>query len=285
MVEGDDDPLTAKGKLRFVEGKVPRPPRAYATEAKMLWDDLKERYSQGNKTMTYQLKSDICLYRQGRMTIRKYYSGIKTLWDELENYLESPGCSCEAATRYAAQRKKDKDRPFANTEQDILDGLGGRKSTCSLPFSGGNTHTKGRVELGAFAVKTTSENRQGQCCTAEGKPICDHCGRSGYIKGSCRMLHGPPAKGNNKSKGKKATSGQGKQGAHGQWRSSGQVVAQQWRGSGQVQARMDLHRENGVEVERLEVRSLEMYTKEQDQVARETPFWDCRVPSWRHYLA
>ncbi|PKI33224.1 hypothetical protein CRG98_046393 [Punica granatum] len=104
--------LTAKRKLGFVDGKIPKPSpsdsnleswemcnslvlawifnglerelqpsAAYATEAKMLWDDLKERY----------------------------YSGIKTLWDELETYLELPGCSCEAATRYVAQKEKEKD--------------------------------------------------------------------------------------------------------------------------------------------------------------------------------
>ncbi|PKI43426.1 hypothetical protein CRG98_036183 [Punica granatum] len=131
--------LTTKGKLGFVEGRVPKPPAgdpnleswemcnslvlawifnglekelqpsaAYATEAKTLWDDLKERYSQRNEMRIYQLKSDISIYRQEGKTIQKYYSGIKTLWDELENYLDSLGCSCDAAAHYTAHREKEK---------------------------------------------------------------------------------------------------------------------------------------------------------------------------------
>ncbi|PKI07202.1 hypothetical protein CRG98_049600 [Punica granatum] len=40
-----------------------QPSAAYATEAKTLWDDLKERYSHGNEMRIYQLKSDISTYR------------------------------------------------------------------------------------------------------------------------------------------------------------------------------------------------------------------------------
>ncbi|PKI77007.1 uncharacterized protein LOC116212276 [Punica granatum] len=58
---------------------------AYATEAKALWDDFKEIYSQGNEMRIYQLKSDISIYRQKGKMIQRYYSGIKILWDKLEN--------------------------------------------------------------------------------------------------------------------------------------------------------------------------------------------------------
>ncbi|PKI47484.1 hypothetical protein CRG98_032074 [Punica granatum] len=89
--------LTVKGKLGFIEGRVLKRPAgdsnlekwemcnslvlasilngleknlqpsvAYATDVKPLWDNLKERCSQRKEMRIYQLKSDICMYRQGR---------------------------------------------------------------------------------------------------------------------------------------------------------------------------------------------------------------------------
>ncbi|PKI54345.1 hypothetical protein CRG98_025260 [Punica granatum] len=99
--------LTAKGKLGFVEGEVPKPPVgdpnleswemcnslvlawifnglekelqssvAYATEAKTLWDDLKKRYSQGNEMRIYQLKSEISTYRGGQQKGNQYATTV-----------------------------------------------------------------------------------------------------------------------------------------------------------------------------------------------------------------
>ncbi|PKI79314.1 hypothetical protein CRG98_000259, partial [Punica granatum] len=223
--------LTAKGKLGFVEGKVPKPPAedpnlenwemcnslvlawifnglekelqpsaAYATEAKTLWDDLKERYSQGNEMRIYQLKSDISLYKQGGKTVQRYYSGIKTLWDELENYIESLGCSCNAAARYVAQREKEKiyqflmglDDEFRSVRSDILrieplptlsrvyQMISEEEKQHAVVRSRDAARTPdGGSELGAFAARTLSKNRQGQRWTSEGRPICDHWQWSG----------------------------------------------------------------------------------------------------------
>ncbi|PKI53974.1 hypothetical protein CRG98_025585 [Punica granatum] len=225
--------LTAKGKLGFVEGRVPKPPAgdpnleswemcnslvlawifnglekelqpsaAYATEAKTLWDDLKERYSQGNEMRIYQLKSDI--------------------------------------TRYTAQREKEKiyqflmglDEQFRGVRSDILraEPLPSMSRIYQMVSEEEKQHTvarsrevarmpEGGAELGAFAARTGSENRQGQRWTTEGRPICDHCGRAGHVKSSCWVLHGQPADGNNRGKGKKL-GGQGKQ-ITGQWKGSG----------------------------------------------------------------
>ncbi|PKI65894.1 hypothetical protein CRG98_013714 [Punica granatum] len=56
------------------------------------------------------------------MSVSRYYSRLKTLWDELENYLETPMCSCSAFRVYTAQKEREKTHQF-------LMGLGSEFST------------------------------------------------------------------------------------------------------------------------------------------------------------
>ncbi len=56
-----------------------QPSIACIEDAKVLWDDLKVRFSQSNETHIYQIKSEICLLRQEGRTISAYYSQLKGL--------------------------------------------------------------------------------------------------------------------------------------------------------------------------------------------------------------
>ncbi|PKI32583.1 hypothetical protein CRG98_047026, partial [Punica granatum] len=85
---------------------------AYAIDAKNLWDDLKERYSEGNQSRVFQIKTEICLLKQEGLSVREYYGKLKMLWDELEVYLEHPGCSCGASATISAQRETEKSFQF-----------------------------------------------------------------------------------------------------------------------------------------------------------------------------
>ncbi|PKI42648.1 hypothetical protein CRG98_036930 [Punica granatum] len=81
---------------------------AYAVDCRSLWDGLKERYSEGNQSRVFQIQIDIYLLRQEGLSIREYYGKLKLLWDELEFYLEHPGCSCGVGTVMIAQRETEK---------------------------------------------------------------------------------------------------------------------------------------------------------------------------------
>lgn len=81
---------------------------AYAKDAKMLWDNLRECFSRGSGTGIYQIKSEIRLLKQGGRPVPVYYSKLKGLWDELESYLEPPTCTCGAAAQRMVQWEKEK---------------------------------------------------------------------------------------------------------------------------------------------------------------------------------
>ncbi|PKI77566.1 hypothetical protein CRG98_002020 [Punica granatum] len=165
--------LIAKNKVGMVDGSVSKPPEgdpnrarwdmcnalviswifntldlelqssvAYATVAQDLWEDLRERYSQGNDTRIYQLKAEIGSLKQEGMSVSRYYSRLKTLWDELENYLETPMCSCSAFRVYTAQKEREKTHQF-------LMGLGSEFSTGAAGGGKLGFSTQGRKTGGA----------------------------------------------------------------------------------------------------------------------------------------
>ncbi|PKI54845.1 hypothetical protein CRG98_024728 [Punica granatum] len=95
--------LRAKSKLPFIDGRlrdqkrvirigrdgifaIPRSLHGFST----LWKKIVNRLLL------------ICLLKQGR-TVRDYHGKAKMLWDELENYLETPNCNCAAASSFVAQ--------------------------------------------------------------------------------------------------------------------------------------------------------------------------------------
>ncbi|PKI63701.1 hypothetical protein CRG98_015891 [Punica granatum] len=139
--------LRAKNKIGFIDGTLPEPAEGEPNRAllvianstvvawiantlekdlqpsiacienvKILWDDLKQRFSQGNETRIYQLKCEIYQLKQEGRPVSEYYSLLKGLWDELDQLLEETGCTCACicgigATR-TAQREKEKAHQF-----------------------------------------------------------------------------------------------------------------------------------------------------------------------------
>ncbi|CAH9095070.1 unnamed protein product [Cuscuta epithymum] len=68
-------------------------------DAKLLWDDLKERFSIVDGPKIHQVKSDIAHCEQSKtQTVAIYYGKLKVLWDELNNYEPLIACSCGKCT-------------------------------------------------------------------------------------------------------------------------------------------------------------------------------------------
>ncbi|XP_055960985.1 uncharacterized protein LOC130015244 [Mercurialis annua] len=60
-----------------------------------IWKDLKDRFSQGDSGRIGDIQEEIYSFKQGSMSITKYFTHLKTLWDELLNLRSIPICHCE----------------------------------------------------------------------------------------------------------------------------------------------------------------------------------------------
>ncbi|KAK4417314.1 hypothetical protein Salat_2557000 [Sesamum alatum] len=117
--------LRAKKKLGFIDGTVTRPSDdsseiedwwmvnsmlvawvfntiepslrstiTYMENVKDLWEDLRQRFSIGNRPRVQQLKADIANCKQAGQAVVSYYGRLKMMWDELVSYEPIPVCQC-----------------------------------------------------------------------------------------------------------------------------------------------------------------------------------------------
>ncbi|PKI72596.1 hypothetical protein CRG98_006973 [Punica granatum] len=165
---------------------------AYAVDARSLWDDLKERFSEGNQSRVFQIKTDICLLKQDGLNVREYYGKLKLLWDELEFYLAHPGCSCGANATIAAQREAEKSYQFLmgltsefNTIRSTILSIEPLPNLNKIYMMVANEE-RGETERGRPEIEKLQS-------FGEGEVICSHCGKPGHTKGTYWAIIGYPA--------------------------------------------------------------------------------------------
>jgi hypothetical protein len=117
--------LSAKNKIGFVDGSICKPPEhddlvlawtrsndivvswilhavssdirssiIYITSSKIMWEDLKDRYSQRNEPRIFQLQKSIAETFQENSNVSQYFTHLKTLLEDLNNYRPMSICNC-----------------------------------------------------------------------------------------------------------------------------------------------------------------------------------------------
>ena len=79
----------------------------YATSAKSVWDDLRERFDKVNASRIFQLHKDITSLVQGSDSIPAYFSKLRNLWDEFSSIVPPP-CDCHKSKVFCAQMLQKK---------------------------------------------------------------------------------------------------------------------------------------------------------------------------------
>jgi hypothetical protein len=69
-----------------------------------VWNDLKERFAQGDLVRISELMQEIYSLQQESKTVTEFYSELKVLWEELEIYMPVPNCTCRSRCSCEAMR-------------------------------------------------------------------------------------------------------------------------------------------------------------------------------------
>ncbi|PKI38036.1 hypothetical protein CRG98_041566 [Punica granatum] len=153
--------------------------------------------------------------RKDRKSVSEYYSKLKSLWDELELYLDLPACTCDAGAQIAAQKEKGKvhqfliglNPDFSTIRSQILSmdplpnvnkahSMAAHDEAQRLIAQRRESHS----EMMGFAAKVAIDSggsnpnfgpNRGDF-KPRGRPFCDFCGRNGHHRASCYQLHGYP---------------------------------------------------------------------------------------------
>lgn len=70
----------------------------------LIWEKLKKRFQQPDKSRIAQLQQILNNIVQGELTIDEYFNDLNIVWEELKNYRHIPYCQCGGCNQECFQR-------------------------------------------------------------------------------------------------------------------------------------------------------------------------------------
>ncbi|XP_075643712.1 uncharacterized protein LOC142614951 [Castanea sativa] len=186
----------------------------YKDTALEIWNNLRERLSQGNGPRVFQLLKDIAGITQGQSSITSYFTQLNVLWDQLQKFQPFPMCSCGFCTCNLGQKLNDLHHQdlvmqfllglndsYAQVRAQILlmDPLPSINKVYSLLIQeerhcivGNNSGLHVESSTLVTELSSSSGNKNNKNSKGKEKPTCNHCGMMGYPDEKCYKIHGYP---------------------------------------------------------------------------------------------
>ncbi|KAF5442390.1 hypothetical protein F2P56_035053 [Juglans regia] len=228
--------LRAKNKLGFITGTIPQPTDladplfelwercndmvvswiqnsispsikssvVFVDDARDIWSDLQDRFSQQNGPRIFQLKKTLASLLQDHDSVSVYYGKLKTLWDELSIYDPIPVCNCGTMKTLLDRYQRDcvfqflmgLHDTYSNVRDQImlLDPLPAVTKVFSLIQQQEHQHQlishSPSPDSMALAVKrpfvpNAKYSPQSRPLSKKDRPYCTHCKISGHTFETC----------------------------------------------------------------------------------------------------
>jgi hypothetical protein len=232
--------LTAKNKLGFIDGSLPKPSPddeslhhswtrcnnmiiawilnyvskeiassiIYITTCEEMWQDLKDRFSQGNGPRIFQLQKILTTFSQENSSVSQYFTRIKSIWDELNNYDPIPSCTCGGMRSIHEKNNRDRvfqflmglDDSYSHIRGQILlnDPLPPINKVFSLIVQ---EERQKEISASPLIHETAALMKKADAApqkkfikfnNRKEKPTCSHCGITGHTVDKCYRVHGFP---------------------------------------------------------------------------------------------
>ncbi|XP_020963815.1 uncharacterized protein LOC110265252 [Arachis ipaensis] len=245
--------LSSKNKIKFVNGSISKPeptdPLFEAWErcndyviswitlslspdiaqsvmwhnvASDLWKDLKHRYFQGDIFKVAGLEEEMFTLRQGDLNMTDYFTRLKSIWEELENFRPLPNCihckngNCTCGTvmrgyrdeTYIVRFLRGLNEQYAIVRSQIMlmQPLPSIEQAFSLllqqerQFQCGEPLTENKILMNSAAPyqpSTQGGRGRGRGGRTAGRgrgrtKVCTYCGKTGHLIDTCYKKHGLP---------------------------------------------------------------------------------------------
>nr|KYP68435.1 hypothetical protein KK1_022059 [Cajanus cajan] len=244
--------LSAKNKLKFVDGTLTEPLRTnslyiawrrcnnmvvswivhsvsvlirqsilWMDKAIDIWRDLKSRYSQGDLLRISDLQHQASSIKQGDISVTDFFTKLRIIWDELENFRPnpicscSPQCSCKALSSVLERKQQDQIRQFLHGLNDqynqvkshilMMDPLPPISKVFSYIvqqerqfirndgiLSTLNLESKGLINVVSSNTSSCKFCAGNKVTSNRGTKSCTHCGKLGHTIDVCYRKHGFP---------------------------------------------------------------------------------------------
>ncbi|XP_058732774.1 uncharacterized protein LOC131604347 [Vicia villosa] len=197
--------LAMKNKFQFVDGTI----------------EIPDRFMRGDKIRVAQLYQEITNLKQGSKKISDYFTELRSLWEELDQYRPVPSCTCCVTCAFLAMRNS---RSF-RAEDRIIQFLIGlneefhgvvsqvllmdplppinkvfsmvlqqERKICGTIFPPLNATEDGSGMVNAVEGKQGGRGR-GYNNAGRGRgngKVCTYCGKPGHTVDNCYKKHGYP---------------------------------------------------------------------------------------------
>lgn len=175
-----------------------------------VWKDLRLRFSQGDFVRIAKLQHELYTCQQPSKSVSDFFTELRILWEELENYRPLRECICPKKCACAFQKD-----PRAYREQDyvmrflmglnesfdavrsqilLMDPLPEVTRVFSMVIQHERQYEVTATSSDSHAFVNLAEGRKytGRGKTAWGSKQCSYCGKTGHTVETCYKKHGLP---------------------------------------------------------------------------------------------